>query len=62
MSEIRKYRQFKDIKLKFFLMEITKEQAMYEFNQRRLKFLSPLSVTREKQLNINGLVPDDFFV
>ena len=33
MSEINKYREFKDVKLKFFLMEISKEQAMYEYNR-----------------------------
>ncbi|MCY9663524.1 hypothetical protein M5X11_00785 [Paenibacillus alginolyticus] len=62
MSEINKFREFKDVKLKFFLMEISKEQAMYEFNQRRLKLLSYLSVTRSPQVNFNELVPDDFFV
>jgi hypothetical protein len=62
MSEINKYRKFKDVKLNFFLMEISKEQAMYEFNQRRLKLLSYLSVTRSPQVNLNELVPDDFFV
>ncbi|NOU91170.1 hypothetical protein GC102_36400 [Paenibacillus sp. LMG 31460] len=62
MSEIKEYRQFKDVKLKFFLMEISKEQAMYEFNKRRLKLLSYLSVTRSPQVNLNELISDDFFV
>ncbi|WP_229757663.1 hypothetical protein [Paenibacillus marchantiophytorum] len=62
MSEINKYREFNDVKLKFFLMEISKEQAMYEFLQRRQKLLSHLSVTRSPKVNLNELVPDDFFV
>lgn len=62
MSVIHNYREVKDVKLKFFLMEISKEQAMYEFNERRLKFLSHLSVTREKQVNLNELVLTDFFM
>ncbi|KRE98883.1 hypothetical protein ASG89_28375 [Paenibacillus sp. Soil766] len=43
-------------------METSKEQAIFEFNQRRLKFLSYLSVKRDRQYNLNELVPDDFFV
>lgn len=39
MSEINKYRTIKDVKLKFYLMEISKEQAMFEFNQRGLSNL-----------------------
>ncbi|MDF2649512.1 MAG: hypothetical protein K0Q73_5317 [Paenibacillus sp.] len=53
MSEIHKYREVKDVKLKFFLMETSKEQAMYEFNQRRLKVLSHLSIMRTKQVNLS---------
>lgn len=62
MSEVNKYRKFKDVNVKFFLMEISKEQLMYEFNQRRLHLLSYLSVTRTKEVNLNELVQNDFFV
>lgn len=37
MSYIKKYRKVVDVKLKFFLMEITKEKAIFEFNERRLR-------------------------
>ncbi len=46
MSEIRSYREVMNINLRFYLMEISKEKAMAEFNERRLKLLSQFSINR----------------
>ncbi|UJF31855.1 hypothetical protein [Paenibacillus hexagrammi] len=36
MSDIRQYREIIDVKLKFYLMELSKEQAMFSFNKKGL--------------------------
>jgi len=46
MSEIRNYREVTDVNLKFYLMEISKEKAMAEFYEKRLKLLSQFSINR----------------
>lgn len=62
MSEIKKYREVMDVKLKFFLMEISKEQAKHEFNERRLKLLSHLSIIRSSRCDLNELISNDLFM
>ncbi|MNR59779.1 hypothetical protein D3C85_1811080 [compost metagenome] len=60
MSDINKYRELMEASLKFFLIEISKEQVMNEIIQKRLNLLSHLSVTRFKQVNLDELVSPDF--
>lgn len=46
MSDIKNFREVMDDNLKFYLMEISKEKALAEYKERRLKFLSHLSINR----------------
>ncbi|MBP1966195.1 hypothetical protein J2Z65_005454 [Paenibacillus aceris] len=61
MTEIRNYREVIDVKMKFYLMEISKEKVMFEFNERRIKFLSHLSIIRTFSCDLNKLSPEDLF-
>jgi hypothetical protein len=59
MSDIKNYRETTDIKLKFYLMEISKEQEMFEFMERRRKLYSHLSIVRTTPDNSDELPSKD---